>query len=211
MERTFATAADWEAWLEAEHERADEVWLKIAKKASGIESVTHAEALEVALCFGWIDGVRKSYDEDWFLQRFTPRRRGSKWSQVNKEKVEALMADGRVRPSGLREYEEAKADGRLANAYEPQSKMTVPSDLQRELDAHPAAAAAFEALDRRNRFAILYRLHDAKRPETRARKITQYVADARRRAQAAAIARARGGPRHVEEVGSSRGPVPTDP
>ena len=175
MELTFATAADWEAWLEREHERADEAWLKIAKKASGIESITHAEALEVALCFGWIDGIRKSYDNDWFLQRFTPRRRASKWSQINKEKVEALMEEGRVRPAGIREYEEAKADGRLANAYAPQSKMTVPDDLQRELDANPAAAEFFEKLDRQNRFAILYRLHDAKRPETRARKIAQYV------------------------------------
>ena len=173
MERAFATAADWEAWLEKEHERANEAWLKIAKKSSGIESVTHAEALEVALCFGWIDGIRKAYDADWFLQRFTPRRRASKWSQVNKEKVEALMAAGRVRPAGIREYEEAKADGRLDNAYG--SKMPVPPDLQRELDVNPAAAEFFKTLDRQNRFAILYRLHDAKRPETRARRIAQYV------------------------------------
>ena len=147
MERSFATAADWEAWLEAEHERADGIWLKIAKKASGIESVTHAEALEVALCFGWIDGQRKAFDENWFLQRFTPRRRASKWSQINREKVEALIAADRVRPAGLREYEEAKADGRLDNAYEPQSQITVPPDLQKELDANPAAARFFETLD----------------------------------------------------------------
>ena len=175
MERAFATAADFEAWLEGEHERADEVWLKIAKKASGIESVTHAEALEVALCFGWIDGVRKAHDADWFIQRFTPRRRGSKWSRINKEKVEALIAAGRVRPAGLREYEEAKADGRLANAYEPPSKISVPPDLQREFDANPAAARFFETLDSQNRYAILYRIHDAKRPETRAGRIAQYV------------------------------------
>ena len=175
MELTFATAADWEAWLEAEHQRADEAWLKIAKKASGIESVTHAEALEVALCFGWIDGIRKSYDDDWFLQRFTPRRPGSKWSRVNREKVEALIATNRLRPSGLREYEAAKADGRLDDAYPPQSEIEVPPDLQRELDANPEAARFFEALDSRNRYAILYRLHDAKRPETRARRIEQYV------------------------------------
>ena len=175
MALTFNTAADWEAWLEQEHERADEAWIKIAKKASGIESVTHAEALEVALCFGWIDGIRKSFDADWFLQRFTPRRRGSKWSQINSEKVEALMEEGRVRPAGIREYEAAKADGRLDNAYEPQSKMTVPPDLQRALDANPAAVEFFKTLDRQNRFAILYRLHDAKRPETRERKIAQYV------------------------------------
>ena len=175
MERAFATAADWEAWLEEEHERADEVWLKIAKKASGIESVTHAEALEVALCFGWIDGRRKTFDSDWFIQRFTPRRRGSTWSRINRAKVEALIAAGRVRPAGLREYEEAKADGRLDAAYEPPSKISVPPDLQRELDANPAAARFFEALDSQNRYAVLYRIHDAKRPETRARRIAQYV------------------------------------
>ena len=175
MERPFATAADWEAWLEEEHERANEVWLKIAKKASGIESVTHAEALEVALCFGWIDGQRKAFDSDWFLQRFTPRRRGSKWSRINREKVEALIAAGRVRPAGMREYEEAKADGRLDDAYEPPSKITVPPDLQKELDANPEAARFFETLDSQNRYAVLYRIHDAKRPDTRARRIAQYV------------------------------------
>ena len=176
MERAFATAADWEAWLEEEHERTpDGIWLKIAKKASGIESVTHAEALEIALCFGWIDGQRKAHDENWFLQRFTPRRRGSKWSRINKEKVEALIAAGRIHPAGLREYEAAKADGRLDNAYEPPSKITVPPDLQKELDANPEAARFFETLDSQNRYAVLYRIHDAKRPETRAQRIAQYV------------------------------------
>jgi uncharacterized protein YdeI (YjbR/CyaY-like superfamily) len=175
MERAFATAADFEAWLEGEHERADEVWLKIAKKASGIESVTHAEALEVALCFGWIDGLRKAFDSDWFLQRFTPRRRGSKWSRINRDKVEALIAAGRVRPAGIRECEEARADGRLDDAYEPPSKISVPPDLQRELDANPAAAHFFETLDSQNRYAVLYRIHDAKLPETRARRIAQYI------------------------------------
>ena len=175
MEHTFATAAEWEAWLDEEHERSDGVWLKIAKKASGIESVTHAEALEVALCFGWIDGQRKAHDDNWFLQRFTPRRRGSKWSRINKEKVEALIAADRVRPAGLREYEEAKADGRLDRAYEPPSKIAVPPDLQQAFDANPAAARFFETLDSRNRYAVLYRIQDAKRPETRARRIAQYV------------------------------------
>ncbi len=176
MERAFKTAADWEAWLQAEHEQqADGIWLKIAKKASGIESVTHAEALEVALCFGWIDGQRKAFDENWFLQRFTPRRRGSKWSRINREKVEALIAADRIRPAGLREYEEAKADGRLDNAYEPQSSIQVPPDLQKEFDANPEAARFFETLDSQNRYAVLYRIQDAKRPETRARRIAQYV------------------------------------
>ena len=175
MERAFATADDWEAWLEAEHEQTDGIWLKIAKKKAGIESVTHPDALELALCFGWIDGQRKAFDENWFLQRFTPRRRGSKWSRINRDKVEALIAAGRVRPAGLREYEEAKADGRLDNAYEPPSKIAVPPDLQREFDANPAAADFFATLDSQNRYAVLYRIHDAKRPETRARRIAQYV------------------------------------
>ena len=175
MERAFATADDWEAWLEAEHEQTDGIWLKIAKKKAGIESVTHPEALELALCFGWIDGQRKAFDENWFLQRFTPRRRGSKWSRINRDKVEALIAAGRVRPAGLREYEEAKADGRLDNAYEPPSKIAVPPDLQREFDKNPAAADFFATLDSQNRYAVLYRIHDAKRPETRARRIAQYV------------------------------------
>ncbi|MEA2386306.1 MAG: hypothetical protein QOJ22_480 [Thermoleophilaceae bacterium] len=176
MERSFATAAEWEAWLEAEHERADDgIWLKIAKKGSDIESVTHAEALEVALCFGWIDGQRKAFDNDWFLQRFTPRRKGSKWSRINRDKVEALIAAGRIRPAGLREYEQATADGRLAAAYEPASKITVPDDLARAFEESPEAARFFETLDSRNRYAVLYRIHDAKRPETRARRIAQYV------------------------------------
>lgn len=176
MERAFRSAAEWEAWLEKEHERREDgIWLKIAKKGSGIESVTHAEALEIALCFGWIDGQRKAYDNDWFLQRFTPRRRGSRWSRINRDKVEQLIADGRVRAAGIREYEEAKADGRLDAAYEPASTITVPPDLQRELDANPEAARFFEALDSQNRYAVLYRIQDAKRPETRARRITQYV------------------------------------
>ena len=175
MEQAFATAADWEAWLEREHERSDGIWLKIAKKASGIESVTHAEALEVALCFGWIDGQRKAFDENWFVQRFTPRRAGSKWSQINRDKVEALIAAGRMRPAGMREYEAARDDGRLANAYAPPSKITVPPDLQKELDANPEAARFFETLDSQNRYAVLYRIQDAKRPDTRARRIAQYV------------------------------------
>jgi uncharacterized protein YdeI (YjbR/CyaY-like superfamily) len=175
MERAFVTPADFEAWLEAEHERADELWLKIAKKGSGIESITHPEAVEIALCFGWIDGVRKAFDEDWFLQRFTPRRPRSRWSRINRDRVEALIADGRVRPAGMREYEAAKADGRLANAYEPSSRLTVPPDLQRALDANPAAAQFFETLDARNRTAVLYRIDDAKRVETREGRIAKYV------------------------------------
>ena len=172
----FATAADWEAWLDEHHGDADEAWLKIARASSKHATVTHAEALEVALCFGWIDAVRNKLDDDFFLQRFTPRRARSTWSKINREKVEALTAAERMRPAGVREIERAKADGRWDAAYDGQATMRVPDDLQRELDARPAAAAFFAGLDSRNRYAILYRLHDAKKPETRARRLEKFVA-----------------------------------
>jgi uncharacterized protein YdeI (YjbR/CyaY-like superfamily) len=173
--RPFADAAAWEAWLEAAHATAPGLWLKIAKKDSGIASVTHAEALDTALCFGWIDGQRRSCDAHWFLQRFTPRRRRSRWSKINTEKVAALTAAGRMRPAGLAEVEAARADGRWEAAYEGQRVATAPDDLQAALDANPEAAAFFATLRGANRYAILYRVREAKRPETRARRIAQYV------------------------------------
>jgi uncharacterized protein YdeI (YjbR/CyaY-like superfamily) len=151
------------------------VWLKIAKKGRGIETVTHAEALDVAICFGWIDAVRHAHDDDYFLQRFVPRRPKSKWSQINREKVERLNASGEMHPAGLAEVEKAKADGRWDAAYEPQSRATVPDDLQAELDARPQAKMFFETLKSQNRYAIFYRLRDAKKPETRARRLKQFV------------------------------------
>jgi uncharacterized protein YdeI (YjbR/CyaY-like superfamily) len=172
---TFASAEAWERWLEA-NPGADGVWIKMAKKGSGIASVTHAEALETALCFGWIDGQRKGLDEDFFLQKFTPRRPRSNWSRINRGKAEQLIAAGRMRPEGLAEVERARADGRWEAAYEPQSTARMPDDLRRELDARPKAAKFFAALDSRNRYAILYRLQDAKRPETRARRLAEFVA-----------------------------------
>jgi uncharacterized protein YdeI (YjbR/CyaY-like superfamily) len=172
---SFASQDEWEAWLDRNHSSAG-VWMKIAKKASGIESVTHAEALEVALCHGWIDGQRKRLDDEFFLQKFTPRTARSPWSRINREKAERLVAEGRMRPAGRAEMERARADGRWDLAYEPQSTATVPPDLQRALDQRPQAAAFFAALDSRNRYAILYRLQDAKRPETRARRLAEYVA-----------------------------------
>ena len=171
----FESEAAWEAWLAGQHATANGVWVKIAKKSTGIPTVTHAQALEVALCYGWIDGQRNRFDDQWFLQRFTPRRRRSNWSKINRDKVERLIAEGRVRPAGLREVERARADGRWDAAYDAPSVATVPEDLQRALDADPAAAALFAALDKRNRFAILYRVQDAKRPETRARRIEAFV------------------------------------
>jgi uncharacterized protein YdeI (YjbR/CyaY-like superfamily) len=151
------------------------VWLQIAKKGRGIETVTHAEALEEALCFGWIDAVRHAHDDDYFLQRFVPRRPRSKWSQINRDKVMALTEAGRMHAAGLAEVERAKADGRWDAAYAPQSQATVPDDLQAELDARPKAKATFASLKSQNRYAILYRLRDAKRPETRARRLQQFV------------------------------------
>ena len=173
---TFASQADWETWLEAHHAGSRGVWIKIAKKATGISSITHAEALESALCYGWIDGQRVGFDEAYFLQKFTPRRARSGWSRVNREKALELIATGRMRPGGMREVERAQADGRWDAAYEPQSSARVPDDLARELDRDPAARAFFESLDSRNRYAILYRIQDAKRPATRARRIETFVA-----------------------------------
>jgi len=133
----FATAAEWEAWLEHNHAQPEGVVIKIAKKDSGVESVRYPEVLESALCFGWIDGRRDALDERHFLQLFTPRRPRSRWSRINRDKVERLSAEGRMRPAGLKEVQRAKADGRWRAAYESQSRSTVPEDLQRELDARP--------------------------------------------------------------------------
>ncbi len=171
----FAAPAALEAWLE-ENEEADGVWLKIAKKGAPEPSVTYAEALEVALCFGWIDSQKRGLDETHFLQRFTPRRPRGRWSKINREKAEALIESGRMRPAGLAEVEAARADGRWEAAYEGQKTATVPPDLQRELDANPAAAEFFASLDGANRYAILYRLDEAKKPETRERRLRKFVA-----------------------------------
>jgi uncharacterized protein YdeI (YjbR/CyaY-like superfamily) len=172
----FASPAEWEAWLEANHATSDGVWIKMAKKGSGIESVRYPEVLDSALCFGWIDGRREALDNRHFLQRFTPRRPRSKWSRINRDKAERLIAEGRMRPAGLAEVERAKADGRWDAAYDSQRTSKVPDDLQRELDARPKAKASFAELSSQNRYAILYRLQDAKKPETRARRLEKFVA-----------------------------------
>ena len=172
----FASAHAWEAWLEANNAASGGVWIKMAKKDSGVQSVRYPEVLEIALCFGWIDGRREGLDERFFLQRYTPRRARSRWSRINRETAERLIAAGRMRPAGLAEVERARADGRWEAAYDSQRLMTVPDDLRRELDARPRARAFFEGLSSQNRYAILYRLHDAKRPQTRARRLATYVA-----------------------------------
>lgn len=171
---SFASAADWEAWL-VSGEGAG-AWLTIAKRDSGLTSVSYDEALEVALCHGWIDGQKAGGDERTWLQRFTPRRRGSRWSQRNTAIAERLIAEGRMAPAGLAEVEAARADGRWDRAYAGAATITVPEDLRAALDASPAASEAFGALDGANRYAILYRVHDAVRAETRARRIADLVA-----------------------------------
>ena len=172
----FPSRSAWEEWLSAEHATSAGVWLKIAKKASGIATVTYAEALEVALCYGWIDGQKDAFDQQYFLQRFTPRRPKSNWSKINRAKIEQLIEQGLMQPAGLREVERARADGRWAAAYDAQSRAMVPDDLQQALDKNDAAREFFSTLDRLNRYAILYRVQDAKKPETRARRIATFVA-----------------------------------
>ncbi|GGU97703.1 hypothetical protein GCM10010260_37040 [Streptomyces filipinensis] len=172
----FASQEAWEEWLEEHHAGVRGVWLKIPKKDSGIAGVDYAGALESALCFGWIDGQKKKLDERHWLQRFTPRRRGGKWSRVNRQKATELTEQGRMRPAGLLEVEKAKADGRWEAAYENQGAATVPDDLRAALEAVPEARDFFAVLDSRNRFAILYRVQDAKKPQTRAARIEKFVA-----------------------------------
>jgi uncharacterized protein YdeI (YjbR/CyaY-like superfamily) len=172
----FPSPADWHAWLAENHAESPGLWVKIAKKGTGIDSVHYPDVLESALCFGWIDGHRRALDEQWFLQRFTPRRARSRWSQINRDTAERLMAEGRMQPAGRAEVQRAKDDGRWDAAYAGQKSMGIPDDLQRELDTRPAAAEFFAGLSSQNRYAILYRLHDAKKPETRARRLATFVA-----------------------------------
>jgi uncharacterized protein YdeI (YjbR/CyaY-like superfamily) len=172
----FAGPAELEAWLEENHGSCEGVWLKIAKKGADEPSVTYGEALQLALCFGWIDSQKRGFDDQHFLQRFTPRRPRGRWSRINREKAEVLIEVGKMRPAGLAEVEAAKADGRWAAAYEGQRTAKVPPDLQRELDANPTAAEFFASLDSANRYAITYRLEEAKKPETRERRLRKFVA-----------------------------------
>lgn len=172
----FAGPRELKAWLEEHADSSPGVWLKIAKKGAEGPSVTYAEALELALCFGWIDSQKRGFDDKHFLQRFTPRRPGGRWSKINREKAEALIEAGKMRPAGLVEVEAAKADGRWEAAYAGQRTAKVPADLRRELDAKPAAAEFFSSLDSANRYAILYRLEEAKRPETRERRLRKFIA-----------------------------------
>ena len=173
---TFDSTDAWDAWLGAHHADSPGLWLKIAKKGSAGRSISYSEALDVALCHGWIDGQKGRHDDDYWLQRFTPRKPGSNWSKINTERAAALIASGRMRPAGLGEVERAQADGRWEQAYESQSRVTVPEDLARALAANQRARAFFATLDSTNRYAILYRVGTARRPETRAKRIDTFVA-----------------------------------
>ena len=174
--RAFATVDEWEAWLREHHATAPGVWIRLARKGSGIASIVYMEALQEALRFGWIDGQARSVDDAWYEQRFTPRRPRSIWSKRNREFATALIEAGRMEPAGLREVERAKADGRWAAAYDAPSTASVPEDLRTALDAVPEAAAFFATLKSQNRYAILHRIQTAKKPETRARRIETFVA-----------------------------------
>jgi uncharacterized protein YdeI (YjbR/CyaY-like superfamily) len=173
---SFGSPAAWEAWLIDNHAVSAGLWLKIAKRDAAEQTVSYAEAVELALCFGWIDGRKGALDEVHWLQRFTPRKQRSKWSKINRDNAAALIAAGRMHPAGLREVELAQADGRWDAAYEGQRTSTVPPDLAQALAENDTALAFFGTLSSANRYAILYRIGDAKRPETRARRIATYVA-----------------------------------
>ncbi len=172
----FPDRAALESWLEQQPAAHKGIWLKLAKKGSGIQSVTRSEAVDAGLCLGWIDGQANRFDEQFHLIRFTPRRARSKWSEINRERAEALIAEGRVRPEGMRQIDAAKADGRWAAAYPPSTRIQVPADFQAALEASPAAASFFATLKGANRYAILYRLHNVADPAKRSKAIAKWIA-----------------------------------
>jgi uncharacterized protein YdeI (YjbR/CyaY-like superfamily) len=172
----FADQAAWNKWLDKHHADSPGIWIHFAKKGSGIPSVSYSEALDVALCYGWIDSQRKGYDEKTFIQKFTPRGARSMWSVINRDKAVALVESGKMMPAGISEMERARKDGRWDAAYASQSTMEVPPDLRAALDARPRAAKFFTTLTSQNRYAILFRIHNAKRAETRAKRIADFVA-----------------------------------
>jgi uncharacterized protein YdeI (YjbR/CyaY-like superfamily) len=173
--RLFRDAAAWEAWLARQHANSAGLWLRIAKAGSNVNTVSYAEALDVALCYGWIDGQKKTFDETTWLQKFTPRGKRSVWSKINRERVQRLVASGRMQSPGLEAVNRAKANGQWDSAYDSHRTASVPDDLQRALDASPKAKAFFATLNSANRYAILYRIQTVKRAETRAKKIEQFV------------------------------------
>ena len=173
--RLFRRRNDWAAWLEKNHRKSDGLWVRLAKKASRLQSLTYGEALEVALCYGWIDGQKNSDTDQTWLQKFCPRSHRSIWSKINRGKALTLIESGIMQPAGLEAVHRAKKDGCWRNAYDSSSRACVPSDLQAALDANPGAKIFFEGLDRQNRYAVLFRIQTAKKAETRARKIRELV------------------------------------
>lgn len=171
----FASQKAWGKWLESHHRTSTGIWMKLAKKASGTRSITYAEAIEAALCYGWIDGQKLGQSPEAWLQKFTPRGRRSIWSKINREKALALIENGKMKPAGLVEVERAKQDGRWKQAYDSPSGAKMPPDLQAALDRSPRAKAFFATLEGRNRYAILWRVQTAKKAETRAKRITLFV------------------------------------
>jgi uncharacterized protein YdeI (YjbR/CyaY-like superfamily) len=171
----FANQKAWEKWLKANHLSSTGIWLQLAKKATTTPSVTYPEAIEIALCYGWIDGQKQSHNAETWLQKFTPRGRKSIWSKINRDKALALIENGKMKPAGLAEVERAKQDGRWEQAYDSPSKAAVPTDLQRALNKNPRAKAFFATLEGRNRYAILWRVQTAKKTETRAKRIALFV------------------------------------
>jgi uncharacterized protein YdeI (YjbR/CyaY-like superfamily) len=173
--RSFRNQKAWEKWLERHCDKSPGLWIRLSKKGSSTPSVTYGEALESALCYGWIDAQKRADSDQAFLQRFTPRRSRSIWSKINREKVLALIANGRMRPAGLEEVKRAQADGRWDAAYDSPSTATVPDDFQEALDRNPRAKRFFATLSSVNRYAILWRLQTAKKPETRVRRVALFV------------------------------------
>ena len=171
----FENQQYWEAWLKENQAVSKGIWLKIAKKEARTSTVSYAEALDSALCYGWIDGQKAAFDDKYWLQKFTPRTAKSIWSKVNCTKAEALITEGRMQAAGMRQVELAKADGRWERAYESQSKITIPDDFQSALDKNPQAKDFFHSLDSANRYAFLYRIQAAKKPETRTAKIEKFI------------------------------------
>jgi len=173
--RLFTSKQDWVAWLEKNHRKSTGLWLRLAKKDSPLGSVSYKEAVDVALCYGWIDGQKKPESDQTWLQRFVPRSSTSIWSKINREKALALIASGEMKAAGLEAIENAKKNGRWDAAYDSPSGATVPSDFQAALDANPRASAFFKTLNAANRYAVLWRIQTAKKAETRARKIQQLI------------------------------------
>lgn len=171
----FETKKKWADWLARQHDKSDGVWLKLAKKDSGIRSVTYEEALDIALCYGWIDGQKNGFDDKYWLQKFTPRGSKSIWSKINTEKAETLITSGKMNPAGLRAIEAAKKDGRWEAAYASQKNISIPEDFQAALDKNQKARIFFATLKSAERYSFLFRIQTAKKPETRAKRIRQFI------------------------------------